>query len=330
MASFTKLPSGKWRASIKANGLRKTKAFNTKPEAQQWAYETEQELKGGAAVVEGRTLADALQRYADEVSPSKKGARWEYVRAAALAKEDIGSQLLTTITRPVINEWIVARGKSVMASTVNRELNFLSAVFERCVTHWRWMSENPVKGCVRPKDPAPRDRRIASDEINRILQALDGYSVDQPALSQRHEIAMAFLFALETAMRQGEIWGLHWADVHLAQRFVRLRDTKNGTARDVPLSSAAVALLEKVGDYTGCRGRVFKSSQASAGTIFRRALQLAGVKGMTFHDTRHEALTRLARKLDVLDLARMVGHRDPRSLMIYYNATATEIAGRLG
>jgi len=51
---------------------------------------------------------------------------------------------------------------------------------------------------------------------------------------------------------------------------------------------------------------------------------------MTFHDTRHEALTRIARKLDVLDLARMVGHRDARSLMIYYNATAEEIAQRLG
>ena len=57
---------------------------------------------------------------------------------------------------------------------------------------------------------------------------------------------------------------------------------------------------------------------------------LAGIEDLTFHDTRHEALTRLARKLDVLDLARMVGHRDPRSLMIYYNPTASEIAQRLG
>ncbi|EMN1578428.1 site-specific integrase, partial [Pseudomonas aeruginosa] len=42
-----------------------------------------------------------------------------------------------------------------------------------------------------------------------------------------------------------------------------------------------------------------------------------------------EATTRLARKLDVLDLARMTGHRDPRSLMVYYNATASEVASRL-
>jgi len=90
-----------------------------------------------------------------------------------------------------------------------------------------------------------------------------------------------------------------------------------------------VVLLELMRGKSGTVGRVFKSNQTSGGQLFRRALQIAGVDGLTFHDTRHEALTRLAQKLEVLDLARMVGHRDPRSLMIYYNATAEEIASRL-
>ncbi len=63
--------------------------------------------------------------------------------------------------------------------------------------------------------------------------------------------------------------------------------------------------------------------------IFRRALQLAKIEGLTFHDTRHEAITRLAKKLQILDLARAIGHRDPRSLMVYFNATAEEIAEQL-
>jgi integrase len=50
---------------------------------------------------------------------------------------------------------------------------------------------------------------------------------------------------------------------------------------------------------------------------------------LTFHDTRHEAITRLAAKLNVLDLARMVGHRDIKQLQVYYNAPAEEIAMRL-
>jgi len=53
------------------------------------------------------------------------------------------------------------------------------------------------------------------------------------------------------------------------------------------------------------------------------------IKDLTFHDTRHEAITRLAKKLDVLDLARMVGHRDIKQLLTYYNKSAKEIASQL-
>lgn len=48
-----------------------------------------------------------------------------------------------------------------------------------------------------------------------------------------------------------------------------------------------------------------------------------------FHDARSEAITRLSRKLDILGLARTVGHRDPRSLMLYYSKSAAEIAKKL-
>ena len=53
----------------------------------------------------------------------------------------------------------------------------------------------------------------------------------------------------------------------------------------------------------------------------------AGISDLTFHDSRHDAITRLAQKLSVLQLARMVGHRDIRSLMTYYyNETAESMA----
>ena len=54
------------------------------------------------------------------------------------------------------------------------------------------------------------------------------------------------------------------------------------------------------------------------------------IKDLHFHDTRHEAVTRLAKKLDVLELARQVGHRDINMLRIYYNQPASERAKKLG
>jgi integrase len=50
------------------------------------------------------------------------------------------------------------------------------------------------------------------------------------------QIMIAFLLAIETAMRAGEIRGLTWDRVYLMNRYVTLNETKNGTKRHVPLS----------------------------------------------------------------------------------------------
>ncbi|WP_250637612.1 tyrosine-type recombinase/integrase [Pandoraea faecigallinarum] len=71
-------------------------------------------------------------------------------------------------------------------------------------------------------------------------------------------------------------------------------------------------------------------STASRDALFRKARDRSQIPDVTFHDTRHEAITRLAKKLQPLDLARMTGHRNISELITYYNATATDIAGRLG
>lgn len=324
MASLRKLKNKRFIVEVRKHGQYQSKTFDSKVEAMAWAAETEQTLAPDG-LVKGKTLGDAFTRYRDEISPTKKSHRNEHNRLNRLLRLSVSSLLLSEIRQHHFDEWIGKALDSNKSSSVNRELNTIGAVFEQA-KRWRWTLTNPIKGIRRPKNPHPRDRRISDKEVERILDALgfDGQSVT----TTRDIIAVAFLFALETAMRQGEIWNLTWDDVHLTKRFVRLHETKNGSKRDVALSSEAVRLLKLLD--RGHSQKVFKTNQGSSGTIFRRCLQLAGIDGLTFHDTRHEALTRLARKLQVLDLARMVGHRDPRSLMIYYNATAEEIAAQLG
>jgi len=64
-------------------------------------------------------------------------------------------------------------------------------------------------------------------------------------------------------------------------------------------------------------------------SLFLKARKTCGIKDLHFHDSRHEATTRMAKKLDVLDLARQLGIRDLKILMVYYNATAHEMADSL-
>ena len=156
-----------------------------------------------------------------------------------------------------------------------------------------------------------------------------GYVEAEAPGTPHQELALAFLIALETAMRQGEILGITAKAVNLTQRFVHLPKTKNGSTRNVPLSKRAVQLIKVlIGDKKGA-DKLFRLTSASADAMFRKVRDDVSIVGLTFHDTRHEAITRLARKVDVLDLARITGHKDPRSLMVYYNATAAEMALRL-
>ena len=75
--------------------------------------------------------------------------------------------------------------------------------------------------------------------------------------------------------------------------------------------------------------RVFTVKDASFDTLWRKLRDKCEIEDLHVHASRPAACTRLARKLEVLDLARMIGHKDLRSLMVYYNATASEIANRL-
>lgn len=136
----------------------------------------------------------------------------------------------------------------------------------------------------------------------------------------------AFRFAVETAMRAGEIVGLTEDTVDRETRVATLPRTKNGTARKVPLSMAALDLL---GDLPKTDGPLFGLTSQQIDALFRKARDKAGIENLHFHDSRHEAITRLARKLDVLSLARIVGHKDIKMLMIYYNETAEDLAQRL-
>ena len=323
MATFRKR-GDKWRVEVRKQGVYDSASFGSKLQAREWAHRREVEIETGENFdpVE-KTLLDALSRYSIEVSGTKKGARWERIRLEAFKKYPVADMSFARIKAPDIAEWRDARLRQVKPSTVNRELNLLSSVFSVAQREWHWSKNNPVKEIKRPRNPKPRDRRISSDEIDRCLLAL-GY--EGAVHNRQTEIAVIFLIALETAMRLGEICGLSWADIDLDSRFVRLEDTKNSTRREVPLSREAVRLFGLLGNNGG---KCFAVAPGSASTLFRRAVHNAEINDLRFHDSRHEGLTRLARKLDVLDLARMVGHRDPRSLMIYYNPTATEIALRL-
>lgn len=330
-----------WRVQIYVGGQRDSGSFTTKAQAQAWAAQRETELRShkGGAIVGGKTVKDAFDRYEKEVSRTKRGHRWEALRLSALSelrievdlgagkqKLTFGDVKLTELLPAHVAAVRDLRLQEVAASTINRDLNLVSHVFTVARREWKWIADSPTKDVRRPKNPAPRDRRPTEDEIQRLCLVL-GFD-EAPVATISGRVAVAFLFAIETAMRAGEICGL--LPEYIAGRVAHLpaEVTKNGFKRDVPLSKRALELLEFLPKVENGKS-VFGLSTASLDALFRKAKERCMIENLTFHDTRHEAITRLAKKLNVLELARMVGHRDLRMLQVYYNETAASIAERL-
>lgn len=324
--------SGGWRVEVAKKGVRDSGTFPTKAEAVAWATQREAEILAGVGVskrASNHTLKDAIEKYKVEVSPTKAGQRWEEIRLDKFVNDiEFVGERISDIEADQIADWRDARLKVIKPPSVRREMTLLSSVFEHARSVWKWISTNPVREVKRPSNARPRDRRIFGEE-ERLLLAELGYMDGVAPETKMQELAYAFLIALETAMRKSEILGLVRPRLHLKARYADLDETKNGDARKVPLSKKAADLLKMLLNAAGEREEIFTLSSGSADAMFRKVRDRLKIVDLHFHDTRHEAITRLARKLDVLDLARMTGHRDPRSLMVYYNATATEVASRL-
>ena len=215
-------------------------------------------------------------------------------------------------------------------NTIRIHLALLSHLFNTARTAWGMESlTNPVdlvKG-QRPKLPGGRTRRLVGDDLPRLLAAAQAYG---------GEIGPLITWAIETAMRRGEIAAMRWD--HLdgpsgpqcrTARVLLIPETKNGTPRRVPLSTAARAVLD--GLPRRIDGRVWGMRPDSISQAFERVCKAADIEGLTFHDLRHEATSRLFEKsLGLMEVASITGHKTMQMLKRYTHLRAEDLVGRLG
>lgn len=295
-----------WRAQVQRDGVRATKTFRTKREAQAWA--TEQESK--KSLRKSNTLGQAVTKYLESVSATKRNPEWERRRFGYMLDHFGADTALSDIDSERIGQWRDARLKTVSGSTVQREANLLRHLFSLAVDEWRWLERNPFKGVRLPSENEPRHARWEWREIRRVIRA------GQRSGGKIGEVADAFRIALHTGMRLSEVLAAPQC-FDASRRVVKLATSKTGR-REIPVGVRAAKLLQRPA-FTVC------PNEASA--LFSRLTRDNLVTGKTFHDARASALTWLARRVDVLVLARISGHRDISLLhRVYYRATAAELA----
>lgn len=342
MASIKQHKDG-WRVQLYVAGVRDSKVLRTQREAKAWASARESELRRNkdASPSERHTVREMLEKYRDEVSPTKGGAQFELLRIESFLRDFplIAAKSLADVCTPDFAAWRDARlngftnplgkkSRPVVASTVQRDINWLHNAFTIARKEWHWIDHNPFDGLRALNEPPPRTRRIYAKEVRLICRAL-GYQTGLPPRSKSQEIALAFLVALRTGMRSGEILSLGKHNLDIVRRVARVAHKTQyltGRPREVPLTRHAVRLLTPVAHLERC----FTVSEKSRDTLFRKTRDRLLIQDLHFHDSRAEALTRLARKVDVMTLAKISGHKDLRMLQnVYYRESSEEIAARL-
>lgn len=361
MASITRRGDLQWQARVRRKGYHvQIKTFNTRAEVEAWARQIESEIDRGVFVsraeAESTTLIEALDRYEREIASSKKGAVQEVSLLRTWKNTLIAPRSMASIRSSDIaklrDDWLKQADPPLKSATVLRRLAVLSHVFSIARKEWGMESLlNPIELVRKPQANNARTRRLAVVEPDESTgrQATDGELEHVVAASNSEVLPGIVWLAVETAMRRGEIVDLRWEHIDLRRRVAHLPATKNGSSRDVPLSTRAIEVLKAQRKaITGTRdGRVFPVRGDAVTRAFERAVDRARAahetqceasgtppgKGylldLRFHDLRHEATSRLASIFPLHELAKITGHKDPRMLMRYYHPRAEDLAKKL-
>ena len=328
MAYFKQLKTKYWQVQIRRYGVKpETKTFPTRDEAKIWARLIESEIDRGIYVsryeAEHITFSELVHRYQKEVTPTKKSASREISRLKCLDK------FFGEVTLARINSEMVAYFRderlslNLSGATVIKDLNTLSHIIDTAIKEWGlYIPQNPVKNIRKPRVNNSRSRRLSNGEEIILL-----------AKCREHSLMMesVVIFAIETAMRLGEIINLNWSDIDMERKIATLFHTKNGEVRQVPLSNAAIASVRTLPRHIASlkvfwRWKAVSSFESS----WQRVLAKSEIKNFRFHDLRHEATSRLFEmNLNMMEVSTITGHKTLQMLKRYTHFSIDKIVKKI-
>ena len=328
MAYFKQLKTKYWQVQIRRYGVKpETKTFPTRDEAKIWARLIESEIDRGIYVsryeAEHITFSELVHRYQKEVTPHKKSASREISRLKCL------DNFFGEVTLARINSEMVARFRderlslNLSGATVIKDLNTLSHIIDTAIKEWGlYISQNPVKNIRKPRVNNSRSRRLSYEEEIILLTQC-----------RKHSLMMesVVIFAIETAMRLGEIINLNWSDIDIERKIATLHMTKNGEVRQVPLSKVAIASVKSLPRRIGSSKVFWRwKTVSSFESSWQRVLAKSEIKNFKFHDLRHEATSRLFEmNLNMMEVSTITGHKTLQMLKRYTHFSIDKIVKKI-
>lgn len=196
--------------------------------------------------------------------------------------------------------------KSSAPATVNRLIGNLKHMMSMAVA-WGILPINPFAGTKLLRVPKRPERILTEQEEVLLLTACS--QIRAPHLQSSVTIA------LNTGMRKGEIHGLRWEHVDLTNRIISIYNGKTDQSdRRIPMNDTVLNLLSSL-RQPHASGFVFPSTRKKGERFrdpkvgFMKAIRLAGIPHLRFHDLRHTFATRLVRAgVDLVTIQYLLGH----------------------
>ena len=237
-----------------------------------------------------------------------------------------------------VEGWVDSLHASGLApSTITKKVCGLARVVDWAIRRKLiTLTVNPLRQLPRGYGSVPDDSgKLYYGERHRRLEPTEEGAI-RSVLADKKE-TLLFDMALETAMRLSEMVTLRMVDIDLVRRTIFLHVTKNGSKRQVPISSVLFKIL---GEQDFSREWLFpdwyqggdkKKAQTSVTHLFARRFRKAGVKDFRFHDLRHEATSRLYERtqLSDLEIASITGHKGFRMLQRYANLRGSTLVSKM-
>lgn len=347
-----------YRVKIRLKGYPVESAtFDRLTDARKWAASTENAIREGrhfkTTEAKKHTFADAIDRYCADVLPVKFTTKEQRNRRPILQwwRDELGLHVMADLASPLFaqcRDRLLKKtnksGKPFSADSIKKYFGVVQNVLKYAVNEWHWLEQSPLRDrrVEMPELPAGRVRFLDDQERERLTAACKE--------SANPLLYPAFILALSTGMRQGELMNLYWrvpsnpptetawGVVHLDQNAIVLHSTKNGERRRVPLVGVALHVMRELSKVRRLdTALVFPSADPDCPDkpielkkAWATALKRAEVVDFRWHDIRHTTASYLAMNgASLAEIAEILGHKTLQMVRRYSHLSDSHVSNVL-
>jgi integrase len=184
---------------------------------------------------------------------------------------------------------------------------------------------NPAAGLKMNREES-RDRRLHPDEMPRFFEAL--------AAEESTDVRDYVMLSLLTGARRSNVLAMHWQEINLERKTWTIPGSKAkaGDSIAVPLTDAAIEVLQSRAETSGAQGWVFPGPGKTGHLVepkkgWQRLLQRAGIDDLRIHDLRRSlASFQIDAGVSLAVIGKGLGHHSQQTTAVYARLAQDPVA----